>query len=133
MENNKVLQLNTSTLAYIGDAVYELEIRRRLLEHKPSDAGKLHHTAIRYVSSDGQAKVAKTLCEERFLDEAEERLLKRARNHRATSRPQNADPRKYKWATGFEALIGYLYLTDNHARIEEVVTYAMEIIRRQEH
>ncbi len=128
MEAKQTSKLNTTTLAYIGDAVYELAIRQMLIETSPMNSGKAHNKAIKYVSSSGQAKSARVMCENAFLSEEEEKLLKRARNHRASSRPQNADPRNYKWATGFEALIGYLYLSENDERLKEVLAEAVRII-----
>ncbi len=117
-----------TSLAYIGDAAYELAIRQMLIEKTGKDAGKMHHDAIRYVSSTGQAVAAKKLISEEILTEEETKLLKRARNHRATSKPQNADPRNYKWATGFEALIGYLYLSEDDERLRTVIAEAVRII-----
>ena len=63
-----------------------------------------------------------------FLSEEEERIYKRARNHRSMSRPQHADPRDYKIATGFEALIGYLYLIDERDRLREIANEAVRIV-----
>lgn len=128
MEANKAAQLNTSTLAYIGDAVYELAIRRLLIERDASNVHKSHKKAIRYVSSEGQATAAKKMLADGFLEESEERLLKRARNHRTTSMPKNAEVKTYKTATGFEALIGYLYLSEQNERLDEVIDKAVEII-----
>ena len=128
MTRQEVLQINTSTLAYLGDAVYELMIREWLVEQNPNRVDKSHKAAIKYVSAEGQAKAAKTMIANAFLSEDEERLLKRARNHRTMSKPANADPRNYKVATGFEALIGYLYLLDEQERLHEVVSEAIIII-----
>ena len=107
-----VSKLGTTTLAYVGDAEYELRIRRHVIDKFPHDINMANHIAVAYVSSAGQAQIAKTFCKTEFLSYEEERLLKRARNHRSTSRPKTANPRNYKWATGFEALIGYLYLSE---------------------
>lgn len=128
MTRQEVLQINTSTLAYLGDAVYELMIREWLIEKKPNNVDKSHKAAIKYVSAEGQAKAAKAMIANAFLSEDEERLLKRARNHRTMSKPANADPRNYKVATGFEALIGYLYLLEEHSRLRAVVDEAIRII-----
>lgn len=128
--NNDVKSMNTTALAYLGDAVYELEIREKLLKKNKGDAGRVHNMAITYVSSDGQAKAVKELING-FLNEEEIRLVKRARNKRATSRPKNADPRKYKLATGFEALIGALYLDENIERLNEVLSEAVRVIEEE--
>lgn len=128
MDRTKAKQLNVSTLAYIGDAVFELRIREMLVTGSDKDASWAHHTALKYVSSNGQSLAARELCSSGFLTEEEERLLKRARNHRTTSKPANADARKYKWATGFEALVGYLHLAGDMERLDEVVAEAIRII-----
>ena len=128
MTRQEVLQINTSTLAYLGDAVYELMIREWLIEKRPNNVDKSHKAAIKYVSAEGQAKAAKAMMADSFLTEEEERLLKRARNHRTMSKPANADPRNYKVATGFEALIGYLYLLGEQERLRAVVDQAIRIL-----
>lgn len=114
----------------MGDAVYELAMREFLLKNMSRDGGsfKIHSSAIRYVSSAGQAVAAKGMCSNGFLTEKEERILKRARNHRATSKPHNADPKNYKWATGLEALVGYLYLAEEKERLQEVLDEAVRLI-----
>lgn len=128
MEQNKLNRINTTALAYLGDAVYEIRIREHIIEQYPLDAGKAHHAAVKYVAAAGQARAARAMISEGFLSEEEERLLKRARNHRSMSRPANADPKDYKLATGFEAVLGYLHLTGNTARIQEISAEAIRII-----
>ena len=128
MTEEMVNLLNTTALAYVGDAAYEVVVREKIIERFPKDAGRAHKAAVKYVSAAGQAKAARTMIEAGFLTEDEERLLKRARNHRSMSRPQHADPKDYKYATGFEALIGYLHLMGRSGRIDEIVTEAFRII-----
>ena len=120
--------MNTSTLAYLGDAVFEVIVREKIVRERPGDAGRAHHTAVRYVSAAGQAQAARAMIAEGFLTEKEEQIYKRARNHRAMSRPQNADPKEYKIATGFEALLGYLYLSDDRQRLREIAAEAVRIV-----
>ena len=119
--------MNTTTLAYLGDAVFEVIVREKIVTEKPGDVGRAHHTAVRYVSASGQAKAAKAMINEGFLTDEEEKIYKQARNHRSMSRPQNADPREYKIATGFEALLGYLYLCDERERLREIAAEAVRI------
>lgn len=119
--------INTTALAYIGDAVYELEIRRKLINTGKQNVDVLHREAVRYVSSTAQAKAVKEMLKE-FLTENEIRLVKRARNHKITSMPKNAEVVNYKLATGFEALIGSLYLSEDTERLNECVDRAIEII-----
>lgn len=128
--NNDVKSMNTTALAYLGDAVYELKIRKKLLQKNKGDVGKIYKMAIKYVSSDGQSKAVKELLNG-VLTEEEVKLVKRARNKRATSRPKNADPRKYKLATGFEALIGALYLDEDFERLNTVLRKAVQIIEEE--
>ena len=103
-------------------------MREKRVTEKPGDVDRAHHTAVRYVSASGQAKAAKAMIAEGFLTEEEEKIYKRARNHRSMSRPQNADPREYKIATGFEALLGYLYLSDDRQRLREIAAEAVRIV-----
>jgi len=128
MDRKDISKMNTSTLAYLGDAVYEVIIREKIVTEKPGDADRAHHTAVRYVSAAGQARAVKAMIAAGFLTEEEEQIYKRARNHRTMSRPQNADPREYKIATGFEALLGFLYLSDDRQRLREIAGEAIRIV-----
>ena len=120
--------MNTTTLAYLGDAVFEVIVREKIVTEKPGDVDRAHHTAVRYVSASGQAKAARAMISEGFLTEEEVALYKKARNHRAMSRPQHADPKEYKIATGFEALLGWLYLSDERERLREIAAEAVRIV-----
>ena len=128
MTKQEISKMNTNTLAYLGDAVFEVIVREKIVTEKPGDVGRAHHTAVRYVSASGQATAAKAMLSEGFLTEEEEKIYKHARNHRSMSRPQNADPREYKIATGFEALLGYLYLSDERERLREIAAEAVRIV-----
>lgn len=128
MDKKDINRMNTSTLAYLGDAVFEVIVREKIVTEKPGDVDRAHHTAVRYVSAAGQAKAARAMIAEGFLTEEEEQIYKRARNHRSMSRPQNADPREYKIATGFEALLGFLYLSDDRQRLREIASEAVRIV-----
>ena len=86
---------------------------------------------IRYVRADGQARAVKRLLTEQFLTEEETALVKRARNHRSASRPKNADPVAYKLATAFEALLGFLHLTEQNERLEEIIRRAFIIVEEK--
>ena len=128
MTKAEINRINTTTLAYLGDAVFEVIVREKIVSDKPGDVGRAHHTAVRYVSAAGQAKAAKAMIASGFLTEEEERIYKRARNHRTMSRPQHADPKDYKIATGFEALLGFLYLSDERQRLREIAAEAVRIV-----
>lgn len=122
-------EINTTALAFIGDAVYEVFVRKYVMEQGQQNADALHKMAIHYVCANGQAKAVKTLMNE-FLTEEEVKLVKRARNRKSISRTRSADAVSYKLATAFEALIGYLYLDENMERAEEVMEEAVKIIER---
>ena len=128
MTKAEINRLNTTTLAYLGDAVFEVIVREKIVCEKPGDVGRAHHTAVRYVSAAGQARAAKAMISSGFFTDEEEAIYKRARNHRSMSRPQHADPKDYKIATGFEALMGYLYLSDERQRLREIAAEAVRIV-----
>ena len=127
MTKEEINRINTTALAYLGDAVYEVIVRRMILQKYPLDAGKAHRHAVKYVSAEGQASAARQMLKDGFLSEEEAALLKRARNHRSMSRPQHADPRDYKYATGLEAVLGYLHLCGETERITAIAQKAIEI------
>ena len=128
MTKAEISKMNTTTLAYLGDAVFEVIVREKIVTEKPGDVGRAHHTAVRYVSASGQAMAAKAMVNAGFLTEEEAKIYRHARNHRSMSRPQNADPREYKIATGLEALLGYLYLSDDRQRLREIAAEAVRIV-----
>lgn len=130
MKINNPKSLNTETLAYMGDAVYEQFVREKLLVEGGVKVNLLHRKATHYVKASAQAKAIKTLFDS--LDESEQALVKRARNHKFNSKAKNADAITYKWATAFEALVGYLYLAEENDRLQWVIDNAFEIIERRE-
>lgn len=131
MTEDTIRRMNTTSLAYLGDAVYEIRIREMIVEKLPHDAGKAHHAAVRYVSAESQAKAARQMMADGFLTEEEEALLKRARNHRTMSKPQHASAKDYKLATGFEAVMGFLHLMGREERADEVAREAVRIIESE--
>ena len=133
MTASNTKNINTTALAYIGDAVYEIYVRERVLQLEKVHVDHLHKLAINYVNNAGQAKAVKRMMNEDFLTEEEVSLVKRARNHKTASKPRNADPVNYKLATAFEALIGWLHLDGRKERMEEIIFHAMEIIEETKH
>jgi len=119
-------RLNTTALAFMGDAVYETYIRKQVIDRGETNADKLHQMAVKYVRAEGQAAALKAIYDR--LGEEEQALVKRARNRKSTSKPRNADPVEYKLATALEALIGYLYLSGNKERMEEIINLAVAAI-----
>lgn len=121
-----VKQINTTALAYIGDAVYEVYIREASVRSNPANVDAIHRANVRYVRAEGQELAIRKLADE--LTPEEQGIVRRARNHKITSKPKNANPITYKMATAFEALIGYLYLDGQKERMEEIIHKAVEII-----
>lgn len=121
-------KINTTSLAFIGDAVYETYVRKYVLASGQTRADKLHRMAVAYVRAEAQAAVIKEIFGD--LDPKLASLVRRARNHKSATKPKNADPVIYKWATAFEALIGYLYLKEDMELMEEIIAKAIEIIER---
>ena len=117
---NKI-DINSLSLAYLGDAVYELYIRLYLLDSNKK-VGDLQKEAVKYVSAKAQSKFLDSMIENKFLTEEELNIIKRARNHKSHA-SKSTDIITYKKSTGLEALIGYLKLTNNNKRIDEIMKY----------
>ena len=129
MEKEKTTtDIKTGTLAFIGDAVYELFVRKMLVESGEHDPEKLHIEAVKYVRAESQAYAIKKLMEG-FLSEDEVELVKKARNHKMANRSRIAGMVDYKLATGLEALVGSLYMNGNEARLLEVVGEAIRVVK----
>ncbi len=124
--------MNTTALAFLGDAVYEVYVRKHVLAGGQIHADRLHRLAVRYVCADGQATALKAMMTAGFLTEDELALVRRARNHRSASKPKNADPVVYKLATAFEALLGALYLAQEQERLTEVMAKAVALTEQTE-
>jgi len=121
-------QLNSLALAYMGDAVLEIYVRRHLLYSGKVKPNHLHREATKYVSAKGQAKVVHQLMEDDFLSNEEMAVLKRGRNAKSGSIPKNTDVQTYRYSTGFEAVLGYLYMAHKEERLEEIIQAAFSII-----
>ena len=107
------------TLAYIGDAIYELIIRSVLVEKGNMQVNKLHQRASRLVKASAQSAIIEKLKDS--LTEEEMAVYKRGRNTNIATVSKHVDVVEYKKATGFECLIGYLYVTKNNNRLDEIV------------
>lgn len=127
MEKLNPREINTTVLAFLGDAVYEIYARKYVMDSGQQNADRLHKAAIKYVCAAGQAKAVKSLMAD-FLSEEEVGLIKRARNRKTASKARSADAVTYKLATAFEALMGFLYLDGQSQRLEEVVLEALKRI-----
>ena len=107
------------TWAYIGDAVYELFIRNKLIDETNLKPHKLHIEAIKYVKAKSQAEKLSEIYE--ILTDEEKDIVRRGRNTQNHHLPKNANVQEYMYSTAFEALIGYLYLTKQNARLKEIL------------
>lgn len=123
-------RMNATALAYVGDAVHELFIRERVVQSGVGHADRLHKKSIPHVCAQGQARAIKALWP--TLSAAEQSLARRARNRRPSSKSRSADILVYKWATAFEALIGYLYLKEQRERALQLLEQAADIIEEKE-
>lgn len=121
-----VLEINVLVLAYLGDTIYENYIRRYLINSGIGNVNDLQNNATNYVSAVNQAKFLTEMMDSNFLTEEELDVVKRARNYKTTSHPKSCDIITYKYATGLEALIGYLDLKNNKERIDEIMNFILE-------
>ena len=122
--------LNPLQLALVGDGVYELFIRNSILSNNLElSAHKMHVKAIGYVKAKSQSAIMHEI--EDKLTENESYIFKRGRNAKSATVPKNADVRDYRMATGFEALVGYLYLIGDTERLEFIFNTAISIDLQQ--
>ena len=115
----EVNMMSPLTWAYVGDAVYELYIRTHLVNKTNLKPHKLHVEAIKYVKAQSQAQAVKKI--EVNLTEKEKEIVRRGRNTENHHVAKNASVQEYMYSTAFEALIGYLYWTNQEKRIKELV------------
>ena len=112
--------INIQVLALLGDAVYSLYIREKLIKQGINDISKLQKLIIDYVSAKGEVKALNYLIDNNYLTEEEKDIVKRGRNYKNNNHPKNTDIITYKLSTGFEALLGDLYI-NNKERLEEIL------------
>ena len=113
--------INVITLAYLGDAVYEVYVRNYWIKKGIAKVEKLQKEAINLVSAKSQSRILDYLIDNNILNEEEIDIVKRGRNYKRDSHPKNTDIVTYKMATGFESLIGYLYLENYIDRLNEII------------
>ncbi|WP_297077807.1 Mini-ribonuclease 3 [uncultured Enterococcus sp.] len=119
-------QLNGLALAYVGDAIYEVYIRDYLVSTGLTRPNQLHKAATQYVSAKAQAALIHQMLEEDLLTIEEQDFYRRGRNSKSYTSAKNADITTYRISTGFEALMGYLHLTKQQARLEELIEWCIE-------
>lgn len=122
-ENTKTSSPSSLQLAFLGDAVYELYVREHVLDGISGHVDKLNKASKKLSMAVTQAKIADLLVKEERLSEEELSVFKRGRNAKSASLPKSCTPAEYRKATGLEALMGYLFLTDQKERINELLSY----------
>ena len=123
VDENMLRQYSPLVLAYVGDAVFELAVRTHIAGNGPRRIRDLHHKAVATVNADNQADIIRHIGTE--LNEEELDIVRRGRNTRSHP-PKNADVQSYRMSTGFEALLGYLYLKGDHDRLNYLLHKALE-------
>ena len=127
MDRSELLTISPLVLAYLGDTVYESYVREYLIRKNINKkVNDLHKSAIKYVNAKAQATVIHAI--EGELTEDEERIYKRGRNQKSHTSPKNADIIDYKHATGFEAFIVFLHLSDESDRLNYIISKGIDII-----
>ena len=120
--------LSPLSLAFVGDAVYTLYARSKVIQHSDAKNGALHTEATKLVKASGQAEMADAILD--LLNEEEMGVYKRARNSKTHSVAKNASIGDYKKATGFEALVGFLYLTGQQERLKFLLNERIDICQQ---
>lgn len=121
-----VREINVLVLAYLGDTIYENYVRKYLVLSGIGHVDALQKKSVQYVSAKAQSKFLKEMMAMDFFTDDEVDIIKRARNNRSTSHPKNCDIITYKYATGLEALIGYLDLKDKKERIDKIMSFILK-------
>jgi len=126
IKQNDVAQYPPLVLAYIGDTVYEVFIRTMVIGEGIAPVHKLHRRATEFVKAKAQSDIIHEIIG--FLTEEERDIVRRGRNAKSGTIPKNADVTEYKYATGFESLLGYLYLKREFSRLIEVLKMSVSVI-----
>ena len=120
--------INGIALAFEGDAVYSMYIRRHLIFQGLTKPNQLHREATKYVSAKAQANLISLMLEEGILTDKEEDIYKRGRNANSHTKAKNTDIVTYRMSTGFEAVMGYLHMTEAIERLEELIDWCIRKI-----
>ncbi|OAA92308.1 Mini-ribonuclease 3 [Clostridium ljungdahlii] len=131
MSETEVRQMSPLALAFIGDAVYEVFVRTYLAsKNRNMSVHNLHVEAIKFVKAHSQSEIIKKL--EQELSDREMYFFKKGRNAKSGTVPKNADVQEYRFATGFETLIGFLYLIGNRDRLNYLFRFIINLKNKGE-
>lgn len=128
LDDNKVRMMNPLALAYIGDGVHEIMVRTYVISKYNGSINLLNQRVVKMIKATAQAQVVREIQDR--LTEEEIAIVKRGRNQKSATVPKNTSVGEYRQATGFEALLGWLFLTGQEGRLVEIVTKAIEIGER---
>lgn len=126
-----VKQLNALALAYMGDSVLERAVREHLLVGGMIRPNALHKEATKYVSAKAQSNIVHYMIKQELLTEHELATYRRGRNAKSGTVPKNTDVQTYRASSGFEAVLGSLYLLEDHGRVDELLRIAIGYIDQQ--
>lgn len=126
MSSEALRRMSPLKLAYLGDAVYDMHVRYYLTLTLDIKVNELHKTATRYVKASAQAMIFHAV--QGLLSEDEKSIMLRGRNQKTKTVAKNATVTDYRSATGFETLIGYLALSQQHERLHEIIRFAIDVV-----
>ena len=128
VEDQAIVSMNPVVLAYIGDVTYEKEVRKRIVSQNPNDKiNMIHKKTVEFSKAISQSKVVNALKEADVLTEREWYYVKRGRNTQSAA-PKNANVTDYRYATGFETMLGYLDLSGQQNRIQYIIDFAFRVV-----
>ena len=125
---NEINRMSPLTWAYVGDAVYEENIRIYLANNTNLNPHNMHVISIKYVKAEKQARLLEEMINTKFLTEEEIEIAKRGRNVQNHHIPKHASLKDYSYSTAFEAVIGYLYLIKKNDRVKEIIDKCLDIL-----
>ncbi|MGB9678879.1 MAG: Mini-ribonuclease 3 [Thermoanaerobacteraceae bacterium] len=120
----EVSTLSPLVLAFVGDSVFDLYMRIHMVKKQRRPVHILHRECVKYVNAKSQAETIKRIYD--LLSEEEKEIVRRGRNAKSATSPKNADIQDYRYATAFEALIGYLYLTGREKRLKDILELSID-------
>ncbi|NLQ53730.1 Mini-ribonuclease 3 [Streptococcus mutans] len=123
--------INGIALAFEGDAIYSTYIRKYLIFQGLTKPNQLHRKTTRYVSAKAQAILITKMLEAQLLSEKEEDIYRRGRNANSHTKAKNTDVVTYKMSTGFEAVMGYLHMTEQIKRLEELIDWCIQTVENE--
>ncbi|MDX8047392.1 Mini-ribonuclease 3 [Gracilibacillus sp. S3-1-1] len=130
MRHEQPRELKSLALAYMGDAIYEKYVREYLISKGTVKVQQLHKHAVSFVKATAQANVVHKWIDSNVLTAEELSVVKRGRNAKSGSVPKNTSVQAYRYSTAFEALVGFLYLDQQHDRLDELIKQAIEITEK---